>query len=272
MGQQLGGGDDHAGRAEAALHGVAGVEGLLQRAQTLGGREALDGDDRAAVELRREEQAAARAAPVHQHRAGAADTVLAAHVGAGEPEIPAKEVGERTARLDGALHGCAVDGEPHRQALAGRDRAHHVVPASRALAWSRARSVSTVARWRRYSAEPCTSLGGSQSGPAAAPARAAVTASSAPPARRRSADESRSGRSPTPKPTRRAASMRAGEPGASRSVAATPASAKSPGRRAISAKPQPGGGAGISIAVMISSASSAVVSRPRKSASAGISR
>ena len=57
-----------------------------------------------------------------------------------------------------------------------------------------------------------------------------------------------------------------------RTTAATPASAKSPGRRAISTKPQPGGWAGTSIAVRISSASSAVVSRPRKNASAATSR
>ena len=56
-----------------------------------------------AVELRREEQAAPRAPAVHQHRAGAADAVLAAHVGAGEPEVLPEEVGERAARLDHLL-------------------------------------------------------------------------------------------------------------------------------------------------------------------------
>ena len=66
----------------------------------------------AAVELHREQKARAHAVAVDQHRAGAADAVLAADMRAREAERAAQEVGEQQTRLDGALVSVAV----HRDA------------------------------------------------------------------------------------------------------------------------------------------------------------
>ena len=52
--------------------------------------------------LRGQGQAAARGAPVDQHRAGAADAVLAAEMGSGQLELLAQEIGQMLPRLDAA--------------------------------------------------------------------------------------------------------------------------------------------------------------------------
>ena len=49
--------------------------------------------------------------PSISHRAGAADAVLAADVGAGQQQVLAQEVGEVRARRDLGGDGLAVDGE-----------------------------------------------------------------------------------------------------------------------------------------------------------------
>ena len=92
----------HAGRAVAALAGVAGDERLLQVADLAGVGDALDGLDLGAVERGRQHQAAAHDLAVDAHRAGPADAVLAAGVRAHQAEVEAQEVDEVPARLDAA--------------------------------------------------------------------------------------------------------------------------------------------------------------------------
>ncbi len=58
--------------------------------------------------LRREREAAARRAAIDQHRAGAADAVLAAEMRAGQFQLLAQEVGEMLARLDAPLERPAI--------------------------------------------------------------------------------------------------------------------------------------------------------------------
>ena len=73
------------GGAEAALERVALVERPLERVQRRRRRgEPLDGPQRPAVGLHGEHQAGAHRLAVELHRAGAADAVLAADVGAGQ--------------------------------------------------------------------------------------------------------------------------------------------------------------------------------------------
>ena len=72
--------------------------------------QAFDGVDGLAGNLRRERQAAARGAAVDQHRAGAADAVLAAQMRAGQLQLLAQEVGEMLPRLDAPLQRLAVQG------------------------------------------------------------------------------------------------------------------------------------------------------------------
>ena len=93
-------GQHHAGRAEAALQPVLLPERLLHRMQRLGvGAEPSIVVDLGAVGLHREQQARAHRVAIEQHRAGAADALLAAHVGAGQAEVLADEVGQQLARL-----------------------------------------------------------------------------------------------------------------------------------------------------------------------------
>ena len=57
---------------------------------------------RVAVGLRREHQAGAHGSAVEDDRAGAADAVLAADMGAGEQQIVAQEIAQQHPRFDGA--------------------------------------------------------------------------------------------------------------------------------------------------------------------------
>jgi len=88
------------------------VEGLLQRMQRLAvRRDAFDGEDIVAVGLHREHQARARRIAVEQNRAGAADAVLAAEMGAGELKPLAQKVRQRQAHRHGGFMALAVDGQ-----------------------------------------------------------------------------------------------------------------------------------------------------------------
>ena len=104
-------GHQDARRAEAALERVVALERLLQRRQHASAGERLDGLHRRAVDLDREQAAAAHRDAVEAHRAGAADAVLAADVGAGEPEAVPEEVGQEQPRLDVLADDLAVDGQ-----------------------------------------------------------------------------------------------------------------------------------------------------------------
>ena len=57
---------------------------------------------------------------VDEHRAGAADAVLAADMGAGEAELVAEEIGEEQADADVALDRLAVHGERDAHLRIGR--------------------------------------------------------------------------------------------------------------------------------------------------------
>ena len=75
-------------------------------------RQALDGLDRVAVGLRGEHQAGANGNAVEDHRAGAADAVLAADMGPRQQEIVPQEVAQQQSRL----HAAAVWRAVHRDA------------------------------------------------------------------------------------------------------------------------------------------------------------
>src|SRR6266700_743856 len=109
--QRIGGQHQEAGRAEAALQPVMRDEGALQRMQRVAGGETLHGANLAALRLHREHQAGAHRVIVEDHRAGSADAVLAADMGAGLPAILADRIDQRLARLhpDGVI--APIDGE-----------------------------------------------------------------------------------------------------------------------------------------------------------------
>ena len=134
-----------AGRAEAALEAVALGKGLLHRRQRpVASREALDSRDLRAVHADSEQQAGAHGRPIQQDRAGAADSVLAADVRAGQPEVVANAVGQQAAGRDARDHGCAVHGEADLVQVLGAAHAAIVSRASASASRS-ARSVRTPA-------------------------------------------------------------------------------------------------------------------------------
>ena len=79
-------------------------ECLLKRMQlTICLSKTFHGRDRLSVRLAGKHQARANRYPLNQHRAGTANTVLAADVRAGQAKIVTQEIGEVAARLDRPL-------------------------------------------------------------------------------------------------------------------------------------------------------------------------
>ena len=71
------------------------VKGLLQRMQLIPfKRQSLDGDNFLACGLHGKHKAGADCLAIHQNSAGAADAMLTADVGSGEPEFMTQEVAE----------------------------------------------------------------------------------------------------------------------------------------------------------------------------------
>ena len=82
VGEEGGDGEDHAGRAEAALERVTLAERLLDRVERAAGPvQPLDRRHVSAFDQHREEQAGAHGLAVEQDRAGAANALLATDVG-----------------------------------------------------------------------------------------------------------------------------------------------------------------------------------------------
>ena len=124
---------------------MALAERLLHRVHVLGRAEALDGGDLVAVGRDREQQAGPHRLAVEQHGARAADPVLAADVGAGQPQVVAQHVGQQPAGRDLRLARHAVDDEPYVVQLLGHAAAVVDSPA-RPAASASARAVSTRTR------------------------------------------------------------------------------------------------------------------------------
>src|SRR5207244_5677108 len=101
----------HPRGAETALERVLLAERLLQRRQRAVLSEALDGLQLVPVDLGGEHQTGADGDAFEDHRAGAADAVLAADVGTGEAEPVAEEVRQEQPRLDGLAPVAPVDAD-----------------------------------------------------------------------------------------------------------------------------------------------------------------
>ena len=98
-----------------ALERVLGLEGCLERCQSPGAlRKALDRRHLGAVGLDREHQARAYRVTVEQHRARAADTVLAAQMRASQTQIVTQEVRKGSPRLHRAGNPFTVDRHSQR--------------------------------------------------------------------------------------------------------------------------------------------------------------
>lgn len=102
---------DLARRAIAALEGVLFEEGSLHGMQFALPRKPLYGGDGTAFGLGGERQAGQHALAVDMNGAGAALTLVAALLGAGEAEMFTQRVEQRDARLDVERMALAVDVE-----------------------------------------------------------------------------------------------------------------------------------------------------------------
>src|SRR5262249_16470485 len=151
---------------ESALEAVAVPHRFLQRVHRAVGREALDGHDLGTARLNREHQARANRFAVEQHRARAADAMLATDVGTRQVEVLADEVDQCLAGFDRTPARRSVDGQ-----VEGDLFAHSGAPV-RSHAARRARRTITPATCLRYADDACTSDGGVRSRAAASAAAA----------------------------------------------------------------------------------------------------
>src|SRR6266566_873667 len=139
----------HAGRAEAALHGAVAHERLLQRVQATVALQPAQRDDGAASQPGGQNEARGHRPPVEQHRADAAHTLVAALLDVEDAERVAQQLEERLVGAHLDLARAAIEDEPrdHRRA--------------RSTARVSARRHSTPATWRRYAPDTKASEGGS---------------------------------------------------------------------------------------------------------------
>jgi hypothetical protein len=106
---------EHAGRTETALQRMMLAEGRLQGRKPVLAGQPFDGQHGGTMRLNREHETGTHGGAVHNHRARAADAVLAANMGAGEPQNVAKAVGQCGARSHVNLDALAVNLENRGQ-------------------------------------------------------------------------------------------------------------------------------------------------------------
>src|SRR6266704_2977918 len=114
----------HAGRAEAALHGAVAHERLLQRVQATVALQPAQRDDGAASQPGGQNEARGHRPPVEQHRADAAHALVAALLDVEDAQRVAQQLEQRLVRAHLDLSRAPVEDE-------ARD---HVRPSARATA------------------------------------------------------------------------------------------------------------------------------------------
>jgi len=126
-------------------------ESLLQRAKLALISQTFHRNDRRLVRLNSEHQTGAHRRAVIEHGATAADTVLAANMGAGQVQILAQKVGEAFARLDFFFNGLAVDRKFDSLKFHLRSRgALFPTPLLEPFALRLWRAICDTTRWRGY--------------------------------------------------------------------------------------------------------------------------
>ncbi len=132
------GGHQHARRADPALRGAAPQERGLDRPQGVTGGEALDGVDRAPVQLTERDETGAHRVAVQANRAGATVAGIAADLRAGQTQVVAEDLAE-------APHRVAIDRDITAIDPEGRRSGRHVGHAS-TCATARRTSVRAASR------------------------------------------------------------------------------------------------------------------------------
>src|SRR5215211_1953706 len=254
------GGEQHAGRAEAALRRPVAQEARLQRVELAARGQAANGQQRVAVGLHREQQAAADRLAVEQDRAGPAHPLAAAVADLVVAEDVPEHVEEAVVREHPCLPLLVVDRECHGQPGGAAHGADPPSPRARAAASASARRPKTAARRRRYGPEAWTSSSGWSMAAARSATRWSSASSGAAPSRSASTSAGTGqGRSATPpNATEPAATVPSSS---SSTTAATPTTIQSELRRLISRNDQPPRGprVGTRTSATTSSGSSVVV-------------
>ena len=108
-----------------------GLKRGLHRVQLLGRADALDGLDRGAVSLGREDQAGPHGFAVEEHRTAAAGPGTAAHMRTGQTKLVTQEFAEQHARCHGRFDLMPVhDGPDDARMVLGRTHARAPVCAA----------------------------------------------------------------------------------------------------------------------------------------------
>src|SRR5262249_18782464 len=110
-GEQRHGGQDHAGSAVPALHGVGLEERLLNRMEAVAARQALDGPNLFACGVAHRRGAGADRLTVNQDRAGAAPAFATAVFAAGEVQVVSQDAEQCSLRVRIGRAFAAVDVE-----------------------------------------------------------------------------------------------------------------------------------------------------------------
>ena len=113
---------DLARRAVAALETVVSDEGGLHGVELVARGQALDRGDPAAFDARGEREAGQHAAPIDEHRAGAALALIAALLRAGQLESLAERIQQDDARIELQRSCRSIDIERHLDKVLCRGR------------------------------------------------------------------------------------------------------------------------------------------------------
>src|SRR6266540_1788395 len=192
-------GEQHAGRAEAALRSAVAQETRLQGVQVLPFSQPTDSRERAAVDLHGEQQAGADRLAVQQHRAGPADPLAAAVANLAVAKVVPEHVEQAVVGEHPGLPLLSVDRQGDGLLAEVVHRLDLPYPRARAVASASARRQRTAARRRRYAPEACTSSSGSSVAATRLATRASSASSGASPSSSASSSSGTSqGRSATP--------------------------------------------------------------------------
>ena len=109
--QKFTGAQEKSGSAESTLQAVILPEALLQGMKFAVCGQSLNGRDLRAIGLHCKHQARPYCMPVHEDRAGSANPMFTAHVGAPKVQVFAQEVGQESPGLDLLVVGLSIDGD-----------------------------------------------------------------------------------------------------------------------------------------------------------------
>jgi hypothetical protein len=105
-------GQNHSGRADAALRAVTSEKRRLQRMQALVQRETFDRSDAASIRLGSRDQTTVHQLPIHKHGTRAALAFAAPFFCAGQNQVVTKHIQQSLHRIHEQSRGRAIYSQP----------------------------------------------------------------------------------------------------------------------------------------------------------------